>query len=189
MADSILSICNSALIKVGADRITAITENNRRAILCNEQYNKLRKEVLRAHPWNFAVHRVEIAQVADVEPASGYLYYYQLPNDCLRVLAINEEDDDDDWKIEGRYLATDESQIFIKYIKNITDTATFDAIFDEALACRMAADLAYPLTNSLQLSKAMFDAYDGQLRLARSMDGQEGSPDSLSATMWINARR
>lgn len=186
MATSVLSICNSALLKIGSERITSLTENNKRAIICNEQYEKLRDEVLRAHPWNFAIARVEIAQVVSV-PAYEYDYYYQLPMDCLRVLDIDT--DGGEWKVEGRYLATNESTVVIKYIKQETDVSKFDPMFCEVLALRIAADIAFPITNSMTLSKAMWDAYNAQLRVTRSMDGQEGSPDSVSADQWVNARR
>ena len=40
-----VSICNSALIKVGAERITSLSDSNKRAQLCSEQYSKMRDEV------------------------------------------------------------------------------------------------------------------------------------------------
>jgi hypothetical protein len=186
MATSEISICNSALLKIGSERITSLTENNKRAILANEQYPKLRDEVLRAHPWNFAIRRVEVAAL-DTTPASEWDFYYQLPNDCLRVLDIDV--DGAEWKVEGRYLATNEDTVVIKYITQITDVSYFDTIFCETLALRLAADLAYPITNSLQLSTAMWNAYNAQLRLCRSMDAQEGSPDQLAADTWTDVRR
>lgn len=57
MASSEVAICNSALIKIGAAEITSLSDVNKRAQLCNEQYSKLRDELLRSHPWNFAIAR------------------------------------------------------------------------------------------------------------------------------------
>ena len=47
MASSEVAICNSALIKIGAAEITSLSDVNKRAQLCNEQYSKLRDELLR----------------------------------------------------------------------------------------------------------------------------------------------
>ena len=82
------SICNSALIKIGADRINSMTETNRRAQLCNEQYSKVRDEVLRSHPWNFAITRAEFSQLTTT-PSFGYNYEYSIPSDCLRILSLH----------------------------------------------------------------------------------------------------
>ena len=57
MAVDAEAICNSALIKIGASKIAALSDTNKRAILCNEQYPKLRDDLLRSHPWNFAIKR------------------------------------------------------------------------------------------------------------------------------------
>ena len=48
-----VSICNSALIKLGASRIASLTEDSKEAKLCYEQYPILRDEVQASHPWNF----------------------------------------------------------------------------------------------------------------------------------------
>lgn len=178
------SICNSALIKIGAERISSLTENNKRAIVCNEQYPKIRDEVLRAHPWNFAIKRVELAQITDA-PAFEYKYYYQLPEDCLRVLAINS---DHAFKIEGKYIATDATSMKIKYIARIEDASQFDTIFCEALAARLAADIAYSVAQNTSLQSMLISMYSAQLALARSMDAQEGTADQVSADGWINSR-
>jgi len=52
-----VGIANIALSKVGATRIVSFTENTENARLLNSIYGTIRDEVLRAHPWNFAVTR------------------------------------------------------------------------------------------------------------------------------------
>jgi len=185
MAISDVGICNSALYKLGADRITALTDDTKEGRLCNEQYSKLRDEVLRAHPWNFAIKRVELAQISET-PVFEWAYVYQLPNDCLRVLQA--ETKDVIYAVEGRKVYSDESTMYIKYIGQITDTATFDPQFAEALACRLAADIAYAITQSATVAQTMWEAYNSALRVARSCDAQEGTPEELQNTDWLVAR-
>ena len=60
---SVLGICNSGLIKLGASTIMSLTEGTKNANLCNEQFAKLRDEVLRGHNWNFAIARAKLAQL------------------------------------------------------------------------------------------------------------------------------
>lgn len=186
MAASEVGICNSALLKCGADRIASLTENSKPARLCKEQYAKMRDEVLVGHPWKFAIKRVELAQV-EATPAFGYDYNYALPTDCLRVLP-DPEYDDLEYKIEGQYLLTNDPEFSIKYISQVTEAGYFPPLFAEALACRLAADLAYPLAQSNTLMDAMMKAYQFQLKTARSVDSQQGTPPDLVSDQWRNAR-
>src|SRR5690606_26204755 len=115
----------------------------------NAQYEKLRDEVLRAHPWNFAVARQRLVRLSEAPPF-GYAWQYQLPSDSLRVLALN--DGRGAYEIEGRRLLTDDETADLVYVRGVTDPNEYDSIFREALACRVSADLAYRLANSTTLS-------------------------------------
>ena len=55
MATNEVTICNAALIALGAQPIASLIENTPRAIQCNALYAVARDEVLRAHPWNCLV--------------------------------------------------------------------------------------------------------------------------------------
>src|SRR5690606_32256720 len=122
----------------------------------------------------FAITRATLAQVVYDAPF-GFVYKYQLPADCLRVLKT--EDSGTEWKVEGRYLLTDESSISIQYIKKVTDVSQFDPMFCEALALRLAADLAYALTQNASVQKNMIELYNDHMRVTRNADAQEGYPD------------
>lgn len=52
-----VGIANVALSRLGATRILAIDEDTENARLVNAIYGTIRDEVLRAHPWNFAIKR------------------------------------------------------------------------------------------------------------------------------------
>ena len=190
MATSETSICNSALAKLGAERILSLSDNTKAGRLCNEQYEKMRDEVLRSHPWNFAIARVELAALVAV-PLFEYDHQFQIPADSLRILDIDiniELNAVDPWAVEGDKLLANEDPIKIKYIKRVTNTALFDANFVEALAFRLAADLAYAIVQSLSVQRQMFAAYKEFLRPARSFDAQEGKLDQVRADEWFNER-
>lgn len=182
---SVVGICNNALIKIGHDTITALTENSKAARLCNQIYEDIRDAVFRAHPWNCLIDRVELAALTTT-PAFEYTYEYQLPADCLRVLSVQE--DDIEFKIENRTLLTDEAEISIRYIKQETDPNAYDALLREAVAARLAAELAIPLSDSTTLAATMWEAYKQKLVEARGMDGQEGTPEDITAELWLEAR-
>ena len=184
MSISDVSICNSALLKLGADRINELTDDSKEAKLCNEQYSKIRDDLLREHPWNFAIMRVELALLVST-PEFGYSNEFQLPTDCMRVLKLHE---DVEFKIEGRKLLTDNGTIKIKYIKSVTDPSQFDANFAEALSAKLAAELSYALVQSVSLTDRVIAQAAAIISKAKTMDAQEGSAEQFANDFYLNAR-
>ena len=190
-----VAICNTALNRLVANTITSFTENSKEARLCNAEYEGIRDQVLRSHPWNCALRRATLAQESDT-PSFGYAYQYILPTDpyCLRVLQMETEVEQ--FKVEGRKLLTDESTAKILYIGRVTDPEEFDSLLVDTLSARIAVEFAFNITGSRTLQADMFDLYNRKLALARSFDAQEsgmfynqGDGDKIIADDFINRRR
>lgn len=180
-----VGICNAALIKIGARTIMALDGTSKESRLCTERYDDIRDQVLRDHPWNFATKRATLAQLTET-PDFGYTFQYQLPNDCLRVLKVN--DNEEDYVIEERKILTDTASVDLIYIARITDPNIYDASFINALSFRLAAELAYPITSSRSLAEDLTANYAAALRKARGNDAAEGMPESLYNDAFIEAR-
>jgi hypothetical protein len=183
---SAVQICNLALAKIGEEQITSLTDNSKAARRCNLVYEPMRDVVIRSHLWNFAVKRVALAASVDT-PAYEYTTKFALPTDFLRLVDTNMLDSAE-FKVEGRFILAHASTLSIRYIAQITDPNEFDWLFIEALAARMAAELAISLTDNRQLSVDLFNLYQGKIAEARSIDAQEGTPDNVTADTWLEAR-
>lgn len=180
-----LTICNSALIKIGQERISSLDQTNKTATLCKERLPFVKEEVLEDHPWNCAMQRAELSQLSE-GPEYGYTYAYQKPVNCLRIWKA--EDDEIIFKVEGDQILTDEPTFFCTYIRNDIEVAKYSRSLAEAIAIRLAAELAYAIANSRELQEQMMKLYEIRLRMAKSIDAQEGYPDELITTTWDKAR-
>jgi hypothetical protein len=186
VAVSNVAICNSALVKIGAKRITALTDNTPEARLCSEQYAKVRDDLLRSHPWNFAIKRVQLATATT--PAFYYTHAFTIPADCLRVLSIIELDDTTEWRKEGNKILCFEPTLSLTYIAKITDTTIYDSVFDEVLALKLAHDICYALTQSTTLKQLLAEEYKNALKDARTFDAQESSVQTVWSRDFFNSR-
>lgn len=188
-----VDIVNAGLIKLGEATITTLADDVKAARLATAIFADQRDGVLRAHPWNFALARVELTAAA-TPPLWGWTHAYDLPGDpdfCLRVIAVEGEADAGPgaWNIEARQIVTDlASPIRILYLRRVTDYTLWDVLALDALAARIAMELAEPLGKSTSLHNAMSRLYENQLRAARSADGQEGTARVIAAESWIEAR-
>ena len=190
---SVVDICNGALNQLGASTILTLTEDSKNARLCNARYTQVRDSVFRSHPWNCLQKRVQLAADTDT-PAWGFTQQYTLPADCLRVLTIL--DYDEDYKIEGRKILTDNSNMKILYIARITDPNQYDELLRETLSAALAADIAYAVTSSNPTASNMYNLFKDKLKEARFVDATEGQnqnpekgmADVVGADTFINSR-
>lgn len=189
MARSKVSICNAALTALGAGLITSLTENSESARACNARLDDMVDEVIRAHAWGCAVAQTELAQNI-AAPIFGFSYSYALPTSpyCLRVLKLSEEDSGYVWRITGRNLETDSETANIDYLKRITDVTEMDADLTEAIAARLAAEVAYRLTGNSAIRDMMWKVYASKINEAKDMDAREGKEGADYTDSWISAR-
>lgn len=187
MYTSELEIINSALIKVGAERITSLTADCKSAKICREIYPRVRDKVISSHPWNFAINRVELGLVSGT-PEYGFDCMHQIPVDCLRVLEVY--DAGDKWRREGDKILSNSTTAKMRYIKKETDVTKYTAYFGELLSASLASEIAYALTQSTTLRDTLKAEEKDSLRNARSYNAQERSADSLNddVTDWVAAR-
>lgn len=182
-----LEICNSTLIKCGAEKIVAVTDQNKRAIAVHTQYPLIRDKLLYDHPWKFAMARVALTEDA-TPPVFGFATRYALPADCVRPLELDDECIE--YAVEGGYILTDTTGgINLKYIKKVTDPTLFDPMFCEALATLLAADIAYQIVQSAALKKEINDMAEAMIARLRSYHSQQGTPRKYKIDTFRNARR
>jgi len=195
---SVVDICNEAMDLLGAATITSLTENSKEARLCNRRFDTVRDAVLRAHNWNIAITRKQLAKDSDA-PAFGFTNQFTLPTDpyCLRVISLHTANVDNEiapydtqsmFKIEGRKVLTDEGTCRIVYIGRITDTEQYDSLLSSTIASKLAAETAYAVTGSTSVSQQINVLYQQRLGEARSMDAIEGKPDRIISEDFTNIR-
>ena len=180
-----LTICNNALLLLGNNTIVSLTDDLKAARLCSQFYQQAVDAVLRAYTWNCATVR-SAELVAAGTPSFGFGYAYVLPAFCLRVLMI-EDDETIPFKIENGQLVTDYSAAKITYIKRVAMSKA-DSLLVEAISARLAAAIAFPVTNSATVSEAMWKLYKDKLDEAQTIDAFEGTASQLASNDWINSR-
>ena len=188
---SVVDICNRALDALGESNITSLEDGTKPANLCNRNWPMVRDEVLRLHPWNFAVRRATLAP-STTSPDWGFSYQHPCPSDMLRLIEVKDmstndyllESDSD----EGRVILADDDTLYIRYIARVEDPQKYDDLFIAAVSARLTAELVEPLTQSNTKKADAWNAFDMAIRNAVSVDAQENPPAELEEDDWVLAR-
>ena len=185
-----VAICNQALSWLGANLIISLNDPGDEARLCKANYDLARRATLESAAWTFATKRATLAQLAGA-PVWGYGVRYQLPADNLRVLSVSDDghrDTSQEWVVESGTLLCDLQKIYIRYIWNVVDTAKFSPMYVQALAARIAADIAIPLTHDRVLQKDMWGLYDAKISDGATVDNLQGRRQRTRSTRLIGVR-
>lgn len=183
-----VQICNLALGWLGANLITSLDDESKEAQLCKANYPYLRDAVLEAGNWTFATQWFDLTQVAN-PPLSEYVNGFELPSEVLRVMFCGvTRKNPTDWVKEGNLIRTNDAKCRIQAIRRITDPARFSSLFVQALAQRMAADMAIPLTNSRSLMETHTQLYVMKMKEAESLDNSQGRSRRIRSR-WLKQSR
>ena len=199
-AASQTDIINSALIRLGVEQITSVTDQSKRARVMQSLYDICRRRVLEDHPWNFAIKRVTLAKTTDM-PNWGYQFSYKLPADFLRM--VEERSDrglmsnyyfpttgsEPIYQIEGDIVVTNKEEMKVLYVFDLVDTSKFSASFVKAFYLDLATEASYSLIQNIQITSDIRGEREKVLADARSIgSGQDHSDDNVDPNDFVAIR-
>ena len=189
------SICNMSLAKMGAKKIpdgqTVEDSASLEAIQCRLHYEQTRDSLLRSYWWRFASARAELASTTD--PDFEWDNAFTLPSDFLAMKSIFENRFSDEnfrsYALEGNLLLTNQDEIFIRYVKKVTDVTEFDSLFVEVLVLQLALKLTSLAGATPKIRESLKDDLKLLMPAVRALDGQEtNTAGRVESVTWNDAR-
>jgi hypothetical protein len=185
------AICNRALSRIGQTNKLIddlALDKGVVAETCRALYPVSRDAVLETLQWPFATRRAALTLLANVT-RSGWVGAFSLPADCLvpryiwhpvpaadqlrptsmsflQTFASTVRFVIEDDATLGRILLTDEPTPELLYTAQVTQPPRFSALFVDALAWHLAADLALSLSKRPSIAVAMQRKYEAALARA-----------------------
>jgi hypothetical protein len=207
---------NLALGRVGVGQaIAALTDNTVTAKTCNRFFEQCRQEVLRAHPWGFALRAQPLAQVS-AQTFPGWGYVYQYPDDCLTVRAIADSagmrvirdaflsgDVARDQIVQSikvpfqlalkddgasQVILTDLADAWAFFTVDVDNTGVWPADFGSVFAWRLAMEIGGPLQAKAELVGAAKNEYLWWLSHATAASMNEQRDDTPAESPSITCR-
>lgn len=179
---TLLEMYNLCLSRLGSRQVlTGTTGTDPATLAIAGSYPVARDELLRSHTWPFATAACELQEVAAIVPQWSYAYAY--PETTLAVVRIYSDSTPDgrteEYAVQSnedgtdKLIVTNVSPAYAKRVVAVTDPARFDADFVDALAYKVAADLAMPLANDMNLREHLLKIHYQVLNQALVAAGRE----------------
>ena len=150
-----ISICNSALVLVGADEnaINSFSDSTREARVCAQLYEVTKDTLISKRPWGFTLGQVELAKLV-ATPLFEYAVVYQLPVDPKLLRVIKTENPGEDYRVFEDKLYTNRTSMKILYQFDPGEE-NYPPYFVRALELRMAELLALALAQDETFSEGL----------------------------------
>jgi len=119
-----------------------------------------------------------------------YSYQYVIPPDCLRILkipdlaAVAESDQGVQYLREGNWLYCDQDESHIKYIRLEEDPSRWDDLLQEAVAMKIAAEIAFDVTAQKDIAVLAYQKYQAAYDRAYAVALNEGAEATPEPVRW-----
>jgi hypothetical protein len=170
-----IKICTTALQLVGAEEINSLSDETREARICNSLYGTLKRDLLQAHPWRFAIRQEELNRLVAV-PLFGYAYAYALPADFLRFVGKNNPTSKH--QIFENKLYTDLTPVYASIQYDVSEQH-FPAYFERLLQLELAGLLAAALLEDENKTDKFVAFARTQMIKARNIDSQNNTSSAI----------
>lgn len=184
-----VDICNTALAHLGQRAVIqsiSPPESSYEAQQCARFYPQAVAECLEERNWGFAITRESLAQLSVTPPAS-WVYAYEIPNLCIRILAVllpgqTDDNTSEDYIVEGTTIYTNATNATIRFTKLIDDPTLYGAVFTSAVAWLLAHYLAGGIIKGdagIKASEGAYKAYQIQLGKAAVISGNQAKTSTI----------
>ena len=191
-----IEIINRALLKLGEPPISSLND-----AAFGQSYGMIYDDVknllLSAYPWRFAVVSKKLPRSVE---NYGSRAMYRLPADCMLLLKVfgAETSDLSDFRMHAlqSYEIADNSivtmaadGIDIEYVKKTDDDAFFPPLFREAMAAKIAAELAMRLNHSVSIKQVFDNEFYNLIRQAEMNNEIVKTVELLPDNSWVKIRQ
>lgn len=175
-----IEIINGALIRLGQAPIVSLDEESKEAVYSKQMIGTELQELLAEADWFCAYETVSLVKI-DETPA-GFKYAYQLPNDCLRPVKIELDDNpfffnqlsydesynsrQSAYRIQKRKLCTNAESVVLGYVSSIK-VSEMDPTLASVFILKLAAALSFALTASTTNAQFQEQLYRDKLKKAK----------------------
>jgi len=166
MINQWVTICNRALSRIGTQLISSLTDGSTPAIYCNNLLPEVVQSVYGQYDWRSAKKRLQLSALEDV-PLYGFSYAYQLPNDFMRLVSVDSENE---YQIEGTTLLSSDEDMYITYIGYPVEADKVPGYIAHAMVTYLAFLLSTPLTSNEGLTQRLLAEYQMALEQAKVAD-------------------
>jgi hypothetical protein len=189
MSATAVSICQQALVMIGAEPISSLDDDTTEGVACRTLYEPTARDELSQYRWRFATGMEQMSRLADT-PATKWSAAYQVPPNCLvlSTVYVNGNPIRFDRYEDNVYCdASETDEVFAEGIYRV-DEQFWPPYFERLMVYRMASQLAHSIAAQVDTSELLDRRALRHAALARTRDAQGRTATRINTTRLIKGR-
>lgn len=198
-----IAICNRAILRCGQkEMISSLSEDSEAARLCNAVFALCRDEVLAEADWPFARRSAVLSEIAD-HGNLKWTYGFALPADYIATreifTGVRRTNTPTPYAVElraggaGHMLLTDEAAVtdeapYLTYTARVESPSLWHPYFSDALAWRIAMDIALALSGKADVQRTCAQMYEIALSKAETSAAEGEALDPNPSSEFVTIR-
>lgn len=190
-------IINRALIKLGEPPVSSTNEiPNGKAF--DIVYDDLRKSLLSAYYWRFAIKTENLAPL-DEKTSTHRRYRYQLPSDYLLCLGVGEMyktpemrdyimSSGERYVIVGDKIESNYNPLPLIYVRDVKETRLFSQWFKEALSAKIASEMTLKLNQNPNIKQMLEQDFANAISMAMHNNDIMQDTQAIGENSWVAIR-
>lgn len=173
MAQSDISICSQAFLKIGMRPIQSFAERTREAEVAANLYQQVKDDMLGSYYWNFNTTRYDMSRDQNPPENTAWKYRFQRPTDCLVLTSVIDSSGRTiDYDTEGNWVYANHDQAIALYRRQIGEDQ-FPPFFSSVLIQACAVTFFRSVKGATGDIQVLMQELKDQIKKARSIDTQE----------------
>ena len=187
-----IEIINLALSRLGSPTITDLKEGSDEASKAAAVWDSALESTLQAYRWGFNTGREALGLLEESPAGYPYRYRYNAPTSMLQAYEIFDETPELGKPIPFLYedgcIFTDKENAVLVYAIRVNECSKFSPAFREALAWRLAGDMAMALTQRADFAKMCQQNFMQAIDTAKALAGNSRRA-KRNIPQYLQARR
>lgn len=191
-----LGIYNQALRLIGERSLASLTEAREPRRVVDEIWDESVNYCLEQGFFNFSIRSQEASASLTVEPAFGYTYAFEKPDDWIRTAAVSADPNFhmplQDYNDEAQYWLANVDPLFVRYVSNDAafglDLTAWPETFTKYVATHIAAEICERLTQNASKHEELRRLEKMRRVDARSKDAMADPVGRPPPGSWVRSR-
>jgi hypothetical protein len=189
MSINAVSICQQALVMIGANPIASLDDDTTEGIACRTLYEPTVRDELSQYRWRFASGIEQISRL-EAAPATKWEAAYQLPPECLvpSTVYVNGKPIEFDRYEDNIFCDAAEAEVVL--LEGIYRVAEqfWPPYFERLIVYRMASQLVHSIAAQVDTADLLDRRAIRHAALARNRDAQGRTATRIDTTRLIRTR-
>ena len=186
-----IDIINLALARLGQASIASLSEGSEEAAKASAVWEGALLTTLQACRWGFNVKREPLALLEEQPAGYQYAFRYAVPSGMLQPYAVVAAERRDDMGVpflfENGSIFTSEPDAVLVYSVRSDKVSAFPPALQDALAWRIAGDMAMALTQRADMAELAEKMFQKAISSARALAGMSRKAERRTPR-YIQAR-